>query len=410
MSKTLWITLSIIGLLLLGGVVYFAISGTQQSAFSRTHSDASCGNNMYTQSYSLVSQDDKSYTYQLIVIPNCVVSASDGDVGLWARENFGFIINDLPSDIQKGTGFPGQVDFVGLGVTKYAGLPNQAKMDISPTYWTASKTVTCTAGETGGNAVAQYGGTGMYASYSGVGIGCSTTLSISTALADTSYLSMGGIEKIIIDVRIPKNGIECLDNSYCSSGLSCKNSLCVMDIKDPIIPQASGWSKFTSFLKSVVDSFLSLFRSQSIVGNALVTPGTNETYNINMQTTTPDSISSDGLMSVQFANWVLSDSSNNKISEGQWERVYGSYNKVVKLQVPTDSNKDFVIVGMITQTNGTYNYNTGLWSWSDETPILHEEINVKTKYSIVDPTIPQASGWGKFWASVFGWFSHLFGG
>lgn len=180
---------------------------------------------------------------------------------------------------------------------------------------------------------------------------------------------------------------------------------------DPLPPPASGWAKFLSFLSSIIKSFLSLFTSQSIVGNVSVALGSTQTYNINLVVPAPDSEFSDGFGQVQYASYVLSDSSNNIIKEGAWERIYGSYQKAVTLTVPLDSNKDYVLVGVITQMNGTYNYNTGQWSWTEETPIIHEEINIKTKYSVISPIIPPSGGWAKFTAflnAIIDWFRNIF--
>ncbi|MBU0958827.1 MAG: hypothetical protein KKB31_02660, partial [Nanoarchaeota archaeon] len=60
----------------------------------------------------------------------------------------------------------------------------------------------------------------------------------------------------------------------------------------------------------------------------------------------------------------------------------------------------YIIASMITQINGTYNYDTGIWSWTEETPIVQEAIDIKTKYSIKPPVVPIAGGWNKFWNTI----------
>ena len=434
----------VLGIILLAGLIaYFGVFDKTLSAFSRTHSDASCGNNMYTQSYSLVSQDDKSYTYQLVVIPNCVVSASDGDVGLWARETFAFIINDLPSDIQRDKAFTGQVEFVGLGVTQYAGISGQGQLDISPNYWTASKTVTCSAGEVGGYGVAQYGADGVYAYYSGIGIQCPTTLSISTALANSNYLSMGGIEKIIIDVRIPKNGIQCLDDSYCSTGLACSvNNQCVEKqipfyrlsnnqcspvsilssektdndyltlsecqskiIPVPEKPQSKGVIGFFQQINEWISNFIKSLFSLSIAGEKTIQPGSTHSYLINLSVNPADSYLNDGTLSYHFGMWGLYSKDGTLINSGSPEDVNNSYIKNVTLTTP-QSIGDYALFGMVTQIDKTWNPQSGNWSTSSEYIIRNESIALKNEYSITSPEKPVSKGIS-FFSDFFNWLKNI---
>ncbi|MBU0894869.1 MAG: hypothetical protein KKB88_05490 [Nanoarchaeota archaeon] len=214
-----------------------------------------------------------------------------------------------------------------------------------------------------------------------------------------------------IRVNIFKEGIECLDNSWCSDGKECKSNKCVeFQAPTPTPPTPTG---FTSILQNIISWLNNLWDTllkQSIVGDTQVQPGSTHTYQISLTTTAPDSDFYDGSYSIQYGNYALIDSEGNILKEGNWEQVNGQYTKSVTLTVPTEQNKQYALIGVITQTEGNYNYQTGQWTFSEEQILNKEAIDIKTLYEVREPTNPIPSGFNKFLSSIIDFFKNLFGG
>jgi len=229
----------LLSLILVLGIL--AYSMVNQSVFSRTHSDASCGNNAYDLSSSLISQDDKSYTYRFEVIPNCILDGMDGGVG--GNEKFVFIIPNLPSDINTNHEFPGNVSFEGLSLYRETNTrtPHLAEAGIKGSY------VGCSVEPTSSSYGSTEFGSGWYMSYEG-NLYCRATLE-AYALEDPTNIhnyNLAGLSKIVMEVKIPKKPNQCLTDLQCNAGTSwgnnlnkCENNLCVNEvITEEVITQS----------------------------------------------------------------------------------------------------------------------------------------------------------------------------
>jgi len=178
----------------------------------------------------------------------------------------------------------------------------------------------------------------------------------------------------------------------------------------PTSPTPTG---FTLWISLIVDWFKnlfsgSLFLSQTMLGNTTIQPNSIQTYTINLTAPTPDNDWSDGNYQVQYANWALIDSNGNIKLQGNWEKINGIYNKQITITTPSNIG-NYVLLGVITQYNMTYDYSLGIWNHAEEQLINKEAINLKSKYSIISPTNPSASGWNNFLSSIINWFKNLFG-
>ena len=216
-----------------------------------------------------------------------------------------------------------------------------------------------------------------------------------------------------VEVDVLKTGVECISGQLanCNEGQICENNKCVeSQAPTPPTPQPSG---FTSILQKLVSWLNNLWDNifkQSIVGDVEVQPGSTHTYQIDLSATSPDSDYSDGSYSTQFSNWALIDSSGNILKQGNWEQVNGQYSKSVILTVPTDANKQYALIGVITEIQGNYDYQTGQWVFGEEQILNKEAIDIKTLHKVSEPTNPTPSGFSKFISSIVDWFKNIFGG
>lgn len=188
----------------------------------------------------------------------------------------------------------------------------------------------------------------------------------------------------------------------------CYNQI---NIPQPDTPAAPGWSDFLSAIWDWVKNIFGFGGvTQTIYGETSPLPGSTHTYNISISTTQPDSTYNDGSYSVQYANWALVESGTQSIiKQGTWEQVYGEYDKSVTITLPNTENKEYALLGIITETQGTYDYNTGTWTFSEEQIKNKEAINVKTLYSITEPTNPEPSGFSKLISDIINWIKNFLG-
>ncbi len=177
--------------------------------------------------------------------------------------------------------------------------------------------------------------------------------------------------------------------------------------EEPTPPSPNG---FILLIQNIIDWIRGLFNSffkLSITGSSIVEPNTLQTYNIELTTQVPDSIWNDGTYEVQYANWALISSNGEIKEEGTWERVNGSYNKEVIITTPSNL-EDFVVIGVITQIDMTYNSTTLEWSSSEERIVNKEAIDVKTKLSVTEPEEPPPSGFTNLIDRILDWFRNFF--
>jgi len=194
--------------------------------------------------------------------------------------------------------------------------------------------------------------------------------------------------------------------------VECKGNIIVRtkplppELPQPTPPQPSG---FLNILKSIwawiKSIFTTIFPFSSIIGEAVVEPNTIHTYKISLTAPFPDDVWDDGNYQVQYANWVLVDKDQQIIQEGEWERVYGNYNKDVTITAPSKID-DFMLVAVITQYDMTFV--SGSWTSGEEQIMTKEAINLKTEYTVTIPSIPSPSGFLNLINKFFDWLKNLF--
>jgi hypothetical protein len=243
MSKTLWISLSIIGILLLGGIIFFSLNQKNQSILNFEGST-----NYYI---SQTSASTNYYTYSLSAIQDYAVPGKGGGYGdykiyynidetlTWTNpisySNINGILNfQLPSDIQYNKEFT-TTDVTASGTF---GKDNNWN-DVSIAYKDMKSVCTVLNKDSISCRV-----TGMvystqpctqavsycYDDYSG-------NLAVIGSTEPRQGFRMFGQPQTQITVNLLKQGIECLDNSYCSSG-SCINNLCSDPLVEEVVTQA----------------------------------------------------------------------------------------------------------------------------------------------------------------------------
>jgi len=195
-------------------------------------------------------------------------------------------------------------------------------------------------------------------------------------------------------------------NDY-STLAECQVNIIGEDIIAPPDPSPSGFSKFiSSIINWLKNIFSTIFGIATITGSQIVEPNTIQTYQIDLSAPIPDSDWSDGTYQVQYANWALIDSSGNIIQEGTWEKINGKYQKSVTITTPSNID-DFALLGMITQFDITFNEATGQWTTSEERIVNKEAIDLKTKYTIEEPEVPFAGGFGGFIGTIINWLKGI---
>jgi hypothetical protein len=181
-----------------------------------------------------------------------------------------------------------------------------------------------------------------------------------------------------------------------------------VEIPTPPKPEPNGFQKF---ILSLINWFKGLFGfgTASIIGQASIQPNTQQTYTFNVSALTPDSDYSDGTYQVQYANWALTDKDGNIKQQGDWEQVNGNYLKSVTITTPSNIG-NYVLLGVITQYDLTFNYDTGAWTNGEEKIVNKEAIDLTSKRSVTTPVNPTAGGFSKFLSSLFSWIKGIFGG
>jgi hypothetical protein len=181
------------------------------------------------------------------------------------------------------------------------------------------------------------------------------------------------------------------------------------EVSEPENPKPSGWTSLLGKLIDFLDNLWDKLLKQSIVGETEVESGSTHTYLIELSTEKPDSDYSDGFYSIQYSNWALLDKEGNIINQGVWEETNGDYSKSLSLKTPTEKGQ-YALIGVITQVDGNYNYETGKWEFSEEYILNKEAIDIYTLYSVTEPENPNPSGFGKFISSILDFFKNIFGG
>lgn len=194
-------------------------------------------------------------------------------------------------------------------------------------------------------------------------------------------------------VKIPKSGVECLDDSYCKSDFECLNNMCVEPILDsptsPEPPQTDNiLIRLANWIDNIILSLKEFFTSQTIIGPQDAQPGTTQTYQIDLSTNIPDTDFTDGDYQIQYANWVLVDEDRNIIEQGGWEEINGTYNKNVTLTLPEELNK-YALIGIINQYDMKYDFTTKEWKQIKDEVVVKEAYNLRTSLPVPEkPSSP----------------------
>ena len=246
-------------------------------------------------------------------------------------------------------------------------------------------------------------GTCQPSTWSGSSLSCSLT---------TQYVVAGCyITSYSYTVTMPKTGF-CLYDSQCSPGQICDLTTNTCQVTSPTPPTPPGPPTFGDFLSAIFNWIKSLFglTAQTISGPATLQPGTTQTYNISISAPTITSDYTTGFDTVEYGNWALIDSSSQAIlSQGSWQTVNGTYNINPLITIPSVSNHNYALVGIVTQANGTYDYTTGTWSWTNQTIIDQEAINIKTLYTVTTPISPPPISITSIFSSIWNFLKGIFG-
>lgn len=181
------------------------------------------------------------------------------------------------------------------------------------------------------------------------------------------------------------------------------------EIEEPEKPTPTGFSNLMSLIFNWILGILDFFKlqtTQSIIGADIITPGTQESYSISLETNIPDSDYSNGSYQVQYGNWALVNGEGEIISEGEWEEVFGTYTKDVKIQIPSKLD-DHALIGVINQYDMNYDFDTNKWVITNEEIVTKEGINLQTKLSAPEKPTPFFSKLKNIIQSIFDWFRNL---
>ena len=228
-----------------------------------------------------------------------------------------------------------------------------------------------------------------------------------------------GIDSGSLDIIILKSGVQCTQTqtSLCTTNQECINNICTQKqivAPSPTITQKPSFVNFLSAIGNwISDLFKNIFSgtSESIIGAKNVLPNSVQTYQISLNTTTPDSNYSDGSYQVQYSNWALVNTNNTIVQQGEWETITnGIYNKNITITVPNDLSQN-VLIAMIYEYDMNYNFTTSNWTTSSESIKVKEGINLKTGLPIpVNPNPISLNIFSRIWDSIINFFKGLFGG
>ncbi len=214
---------------------------------------------------------------------------------------------------------------------------------------------------------------------------------------DENYVLEGYCKKIGDNWFLWRSKLKC--EGTCLSG-ECS-------LLKPTIPSPQAIS---NWIDSIIDWIRNLFANIftfSITGPQTVEPNTQATYTIDLNAQIPDSDWSDGTYSVQYGNWALIGENSNIKQQGTWEKINGQYSKSVTLTTPSNIG-DYILVGIITQIDMNYNFDTGQWTTGEEQIINKEAIDLKTKYTVEAPEVPLPGGFQKFINDIINFLKNLF--
>lgn len=197
-------------------------------------------------------------------------------------------------------------------------------------------------------------------------------------------------------------------SSYSESIVSIKFTSFVEPVSPPTKPTPTGFFGLLQKINDWIQNIFSKLFGLSITGLTNVEPNTMQVYPINMIVPIPDSDYSDGNISYQYGYWGVVDKNNKTLQSGEILGINGSF--ITNLTITTPSNPgDYMIIGVVTQSDGVYNYQTKTWTYSQENIINKEAISILNKYIVAPPTKPISGGFTQFIQSIIDFFKKLFG-
>ena len=135
--------------------------------------------------------------------------------------------------------------------------------------------------------------------------------------------------------------------------------------------------------------------------------GTTQTYTVVLDAPSlSDGDYSDGTYSTKYCNIALVKSDSTVISEKGFVKCENLQDSFT-VKVPSESGK-YVIVGLIVESQGTFDYALNQWSYSPYVVVAKEAINVETKQVIAPSDAPKPSGIGGFLASIWSFIIGIF--
>jgi|GEM_PF-6412357 hypothetical protein len=336
----------------------------------------------------------------------------------------------LPSDMQTWTTFPATVTITGATAGYFPPGYGYATTEVPMTV--TNLTATCTPYR----AMNSNQANSIQCTVNGIANNTEPTLTGGFQLFNA---------QVTWTANFPKIGIQCLDNSYCSLGQICQNNQCVSApiiyyefsnntctpvsklssqalpndystsalcyanvVNAPTPPKSSGFWGFLQNINSWISNLFNKLFGLSITGATNVEPNTQQSYLINMSVSNPNSDYTTGNISYDYGYWGIVDANNNTLQTGNITGTNGNFIANVTINTPLNPG-NYMLIGMVTQINGVYNYQIHSWFFSPEQIINKEAISLSNKYIIVPPTQPVSGGFSQLIQSIINFFKTLFG-
>jgi hypothetical protein len=148
--------------------------------------------------------------------------------------------------------------------------------------------------------------------------------------------------------------------------------------------QSKGITSFISdllgFIKTVLEKL-----PFTITGPSTVEPGEFVNYNIDITVPAPDHDYTDGTYQTRFGHWALVDSAGKILRESSGDELVGNhFVATANLRIPETGEGEFVFLGVVTEVNSEFDFDTGRWVNGPEVVIAKEGVNIRTKARVLN--------------------------
>jgi hypothetical protein len=134
------------------------------------------------------------------------------------------------------------------------------------------------------------------------------------------------------------------------------------------------------FIKTVLEKL-----PFTITGPSTVEPGEFVNYNIDITVPAPDHDYTDGTYQTRFGHWALVDSTGKILRESSGDELVGNhFVATANLRIPETGEGEFVFLGVVTEVNSEFDFDTGRWVNGPEVVIAKEGVNIRTKARVLD--------------------------